>query len=93
MVLHFDPQPGQELLLACLWDRWSLPGESQLDSSTAITDEPPEEVAAAGHDRCVIPLSEENVDAGLNPAGASASELYRRLNERSKPCYQHELAA
>ena len=93
VVLHFNPQTGQQMLLACLWDRWSLPGESPLDSFSAITDEPPEEVAAAGHDRCVIPLSEENVDAWLNPAGASAPELNRLLDERSKPYYQHELAA
>ena len=93
VVLHFNPRTGQEMLLACLWDCWSAPGEPQLDSFTAITDEPPEEVAAAGHDRCVIPLSEENVDAWLNPAGASAPALYRLLDERSKPYYQHQLAA
>jgi putative SOS response-associated peptidase YedK len=81
------------MLLACLWDHWSLPGEPQLDSFTAITDEPPEEVAAAGHDRCVIPLSEENVDAWLNPQGASEPELQRLLDERSKPYYLHQLAA
>ncbi len=39
--------------LACLWDRWSKEGEPDLYSFAAITDEPPPEVAAAGHDRCL----------------------------------------
>ena len=45
---------------------WEEGGES-LDSFAAITDEPPAEVAAAGHDRCIIPIKEENIDAWLNP--------------------------
>jgi putative SOS response-associated peptidase YedK len=93
LVLHFNPQTGQDMLLACLWDRWSAPGESPLDSFTAITDEPPEEVAAAGHDRCVIPLTEANLDAWLNPEGRTISELSQLLDDRSRPYYEHELAA
>ncbi|MDB5821393.1 MAG: putative response-associated peptidase [Herminiimonas sp.] len=93
IVLHFNPRTGQEMLLACLWDRWSDNGHPDLYSFAAITDEPPEEVAAAGHDRCVIPLSESNVDAWLNPAGASLTEMYRLLDDRSEPYYQHQLAA
>jgi putative SOS response-associated peptidase YedK len=92
-VLHFNPQTGQDMLLACLWDSWSAPGEPPLDSFTAITDEPPDEVAAAGHDRCVIPLAEEHLDAWLCPHGRSKLELYRLLDERSRPFYEHELAA
>jgi putative SOS response-associated peptidase YedK len=93
LVLHFNPKPGHDMLLACLWDRWSAPGELPLDSFTAITDEPPEEIAAAGHDRCVIPLTEANLDAWLNPAGRTTSELARLLDEHSRPYYEHELAA
>ena len=93
IVLHFNPQTGQDMLLACLWDRWSAPGEKPLNSFSAITDEPPEEVAAAGHDRCVIPLTETNLDAWLCPGALSKLELNRLLDDRSKPYYEHELAA
>ena len=41
--------------------------EPELLSFAAITDEPPAEVAAAGHDRCVIPIKPEQLDAWLNP--------------------------
>ena len=30
IVLHFNPQTGQDMLLACLWDRWSGPANSHL---------------------------------------------------------------
>ena len=80
LVLHFNPQTGQDMLLACLWDHWSAPGEPPLDSFTAITDEPPEEIAASGYDRCVIPLTEANLDAWLNPEGRTTSELSRLLD-------------
>lgn len=36
-------------------------------SFAAITAEPLLEVAAAGHDRCIIPIMPENIDAWLAP--------------------------
>ena len=39
----------------------------QLLSFAAITDEPEHEVAAAGHDRTIINIKPEHVDAWLNP--------------------------
>jgi putative SOS response-associated peptidase YedK len=61
-------------------------------SFAAITDEPPAEVAAAGHDRCVIPIKPENVDAWLNPSGDLQS-AYRILDDRWRPHCEHRLAA
>ena len=67
VVLEFKPRPTQDMLVACLWSRWTAPGEPDLMSFAAITDEPPAEVAAAGHDRCIIPIRPEHVDAWPNP--------------------------
>lgn len=44
------------MLVACLWSKWSGDGETDLYSFAAFIDEPPEEIAAAGHDRCIIPI-------------------------------------
>ena len=85
IVLHFNPQTGQDMLLVCLWDRWSAPGEQPFDSFTAITDEPAETIAAAGLDRRVIPLTEANIDAWLNAAGRGISDLHKLLDDRSRP--------
>ncbi|MBU9336702.1 SOS response-associated peptidase family protein [Burkholderia multivorans] len=53
VVLRFDPTPRQPMQVACLWTRTEIPGSDDLWSFAAITDDPPPEVAAAGHDRCV----------------------------------------
>ena len=62
-------------------------------SFAAITDEPPPEVAAAGHDRCIIPIRAENVDAWLSPDRGNLKALYAVLDDRERPYYEHRLAA
>ncbi len=51
------------MYVACLWSHWTAPGKEDLFSFALITDEPPTEVLAAGHDRCIIPIKQEKVDA------------------------------
>lgn len=93
MVIHFNPKGNQDMLVACLWSHWTGPGERDLDSFAAITDEPPPEVAAAGHDRCIIPLEPSNVSMWLRPEDTDIPTLYKLLDDRERPYYQHELAA
>lgn len=93
VVLEFRPRPEQDMLVACLWSRWTAPGKPELLSFAAITDEPPEEVAAAGHDRCVIPIRAENIDAWLNPSPKALAEQFAILDDRARPYYEHRLAA
>jgi putative SOS response-associated peptidase YedK len=92
-VIEFQPKTGQEMLLACIWSHWTKDGEPDLDSFALITDEPPPEVAAAGHDRCPIPLKRENVEAWLNPNPADLQASYALLDDRERPYYEHKLAA
>jgi putative SOS response-associated peptidase YedK len=54
VVLQFTPDDREPMLVACLWSRWTSKDEPDLLSFAAITDEPPPEVAAAGHDRCIV---------------------------------------
>lgn len=93
VVLEFSPRPQQDMLVACVWSRWSARGQPDLLSFAAITDEPPPEIAAAGHDRCVIPIKPEHVDAWLNPQGNDLRALYAILDDRARPYYEHRLAA
>jgi putative SOS response-associated peptidase YedK len=92
-VLEFRPRPTQDMLVACLWSKWTRPGEPDLLSFAAITDEPPPEIAAAGHDRCIIPIQAAHIDAWLNPSGASAQQIQAILDDRARPYYEHRLAA
>jgi putative SOS response-associated peptidase YedK len=94
VVLHFNPREPDVMLIACLYAEWSDPksGEKLL-SFAAVTDEPPEEIAAAGHDRMVIHLTRENVDRWLTPQGRSDEELQAILSERQPAYYEHRVAA
>lgn len=93
VVLRFEPRPPRPMLVACLYARWTAPGADELVSFAAITDEPPPEIATAGHDRCVINLREERVDDWLAPQGQPASELQAILDDRDRPYYEHAVAA
>ena len=93
VVLEFRPRPQQDMLVACLWSHWSEPGQPGLLSFAAITDEPPAEISAAGHDRCIIPIRPENIDAWLKPDRAHLREQYAILDDRERPYYEHRLAA
>ncbi len=93
MILEFRPNGLEEMFVACIWSRWQAPGQSDLLSFAAVTDEPPPEVAAAGHDRCIIPLRRENVDAWLRPARTNLAAQYAILDDRERPFYEHRLAA
>jgi len=93
IILEFRPAPQQDMLVACLWSKWQGAGEPELLSFAAITDEPPAEVAAAGHDRCVIPIKSENVDAWLNRGVSDLDAMYAILDDRERPYYEHRKAA
>jgi len=92
VVLEFRPQPQEVMLVACLWSHWTE-GEEELDSFAAITDEPPPEIAAAGHDRCIIPIQEQYLDAWLSPDPKNLTAQYAILDDRARPYYEHRLAA
>lgn len=92
VVLEFDPTPVQQMLVACLWNHTTTPEGEDLYSFAAITDEPPPEVAVAGHDRCIVPIKAEHVDAWLNPDPSNLAALYAILDDRERPYYEHRLA-
>lgn len=92
VVLKFQPDTRQDMLVACLWSRWVGKDGEELYSFAAITDEPPPEVAAAGHDRCIIPIREENIDSWLRP-DSDLRKSYAVLDDRERPHYEHRMAA
>lgn len=94
-VLEFRPRAAerQEMLVACLWSRWVGPDGDELLSFAAITDEPPPEIAAAGHDRCIVPIRREHVQAWLDPDPKDLAAQQAILDDRERPTYEHRLAA
>lgn len=94
-VLQFTPRDGEPMLVACLWSHWTDPTGKlpDLDSFAAITDDPEPEVAAAGHDRTIINIKPEHVDAWLHPDPANLAALYAIFDDKRHPYYEHRVAA
>ncbi|HEX5306038.1 MAG TPA: SOS response-associated peptidase family protein [Dyella sp.] len=94
-VLQFTPRDREPMLVACLWSRWTDPAGKLPDllSFAAITDDPEPEVAAAGHDRTIINLKPEHVDAWLRPNPSRLAELYAIFDDKRHPYYEHRIAA
>jgi hypothetical protein len=61
-----------------------------LYSFAAITDEPPQEIAATGHQRCIIA---ENLSEWLSPAQIGKDRLEAILSAKEAPYYEHRVAA
>lgn len=93
LVLEFDPKPAQDMLVACLWDRWTHPREPDLYSFAAITDEPTPEVAATGHQRTIITIREQYLAEWLAPGRAFSERLEAILSDKQLPIYAHQIAA
>lgn len=91
-VVQFTPRDREPMLVACLWSRWEGQGETLL-SFAAITDEPEPEVAAAGHDRTIINIKPEHIDAWLKPGPSNLAALYAIFDDKRHPYYEHQIAA
>jgi len=94
-VLEFVPRTGEDMLIACLWSHWKDPKgvEPDLLSFAAVTDDPEPEVAAAGHDRTIINIKPEHVQAWLNPDPKDLQTLYAIFDDKRHPFYEHRIAA
>lgn len=94
-VVQFTPRTGEPMFIACLWSHWTDPKgvEPDLLSFAAITDEPEPEVAAAGHDRTIINLKPEHIDAWLNPDPQNLAALYAIMDDKQHPYYEHQRQA
>lgn len=90
--VEFQPEPAQEMFLACLW-RYSeaTSDEPGFYSFAAVTRDPPPEVEAAGHDRCIIAIRPENIDAWLAPDPKHLGLMTAILDDPIDAYYQHDL--
>jgi putative SOS response-associated peptidase YedK len=81
------------MLTACLWSHWQGKGEPDLGSFAAITDDPPPEIALAGHDRCIMRIKPEHIDAWFDPDPQHFADQYTILDDRNQPNYEYRQAA
>lgn len=92
IVVRFEPKGVEEMYVPVLWDIWKKKGSSSLYSAALITDDPPEEVQAAGHDRCPIFLQKDAIDGWLTTKDKSGKEIKEEiLSRRESPFYEHKV--
>ena len=87
--LEFVPRTREPMLVPCLW---SYDERDRLYSFAAITDDPEPEVATAGHDRTILDLKPEHVEAWLNPGG-DLKRMQAIFDDRRHPYYEHREVA
>jgi putative SOS response-associated peptidase YedK len=77
------------VVVAESWDqtdsKWSGLGEDSFYSFAAITDDPEPEVAATGHDRTVINIKPEHVDAWLSPDPNNPDAIFAIFDDKRHP--------
>ena len=78
------------MYVPCLWSKWTDAAgkEPDLYSFAAITDEPESEVAAEGHDRTVINIKREHVDAWLKPDPNNLDAMFTIFDDKRHPYYE-----
>ncbi|MCP2091636.1 UNVERIFIED_ORG: hypothetical protein J2Y81_007742 [Paraburkholderia sediminicola] len=87
-VEWFAQSPAGDMLVACLLSHWQRPSQPDLFSFSAITDEPPPEIAAAGHDRCIIPIKPEHTRVTTESENAARRVLVSSI-AKLRWCFWH----
>ncbi|RZA09829.1 MAG: hypothetical protein EOP11_00305 [Proteobacteria bacterium] len=90
--IYFSPENRSLMWAASLYSV-AKGAHGPLLSFAMVTDDPPPEVAAAGHDRCPIFLREDQMGEWLQPKNKSPESLKSLLQLKEKTFYLNGLAA
>lgn len=90
IVIQFSPAKSQDLVVPVIF---SFPqGNAQGDAGFAIvTDDPPAEIKAAGHDRCPIIIQPEAIDAWLDVGVKTSQDFNEILTQHRQLHFVHQL--
>lgn len=83
-----DPNQGNLLFAAGVWDHWEKNGES-INSFSIITTPPRSEVEAAGHHRSPLLLPKSAIDSWLSPQSIEKDQMYKMMNSPVSEALTH----
>lgn len=93
-LICFAPGDRHTMWAPALYDTWSsLDGKFTFSSLAIVTDDPPPEILACGHDRCPVFLRADKIDEWLTPERRGLDEVMGLLQMRESVYYQHEWTA
>jgi len=88
----FSPIGMDYMWAACLTNEWVSPDEKfSLKTFAIITDEPPDEVLRAGHDRCPLFLKRDLIEDWISPKTKNNGKILEMLKEKEKVKYSFSL--
>lgn len=91
--ISFTPGDRPYMWAPALFDTWSsLDGKFTFQSFAIVTDDPPPEILACGHDRCPVFLRSDKIDEWLTPEGKSPPDVVEILKFREDVLYRQEAA-
>lgn len=91
VVISFRADSQSELLVPVIFSQVTRPNGQVRRGFAIITDDPPAEVEATGHDRCPVILSEEGAQSWLRAPLQEVDQSDEILAQRSKLTFSHEL--
>lgn len=90
IVIEFRPDQDAGMLVPVVFNT-DPDGKRPYKGFAIITDDPPDEVAAAGHDRCPIILNKTSIQKWLHPEAISEQHLLEILKQGVLPELHHSL--
>lgn len=90
IIIQFNPDDGSDLIVPVIF---SSSGQQYrfANGFAIVTDEPPSEIRAAGHDRCPIILQPDALSVWLHPEHRTTKELDAVLAQRQRTTFKHQL--
>ncbi|MGE0174572.1 MAG: SOS response-associated peptidase family protein [Oligoflexales bacterium] len=92
IIIEFKPMDGRELLVPAIFSATVLENGRQDKGFAVVTDEPPPEVRAAGHDRCPMILEAEAVAQWLGSDKRTPKQWDEVLARGARVTFKHKLA-
>lgn len=96
IIIEFKPDDGEDLIVPVIFSyNHQIEGKNTSEPNAGfavITDDPTAEIERAGHDRCPIILSENDIETWLNPSKMTASEFQQFLQNKRRVTFNHGLA-
>ena len=92
--INFFPQGEGFMWAPAIYDHWQDPkGQNDIYSFAILTRDPPEEVAAMGHDRCPVFPQWDFMSTWLDPLHHTKEEMYRGFETLHPVKYDYKWVA
>ena len=91
VVIEFKPNDQREMLAPVIFNHGVQADGHKGWGFAIVTDDPPLEISAAGHDRCPVMLQPEALGKWLHPESSDPKDLIELLGHKQRVTFSHKL--